>query len=130
MVEITMVIDGGPDATTPTIFDCSNKSLQVGDNLYYVKHSTVGGFSVNNSSMQLIGPGSDVFTTGNNTVVKALLSDDGMMPTTDDFIIFSKNRSVNVTSVPGYYSLVKFKNNSKEHAEIFTAACEIGESSK
>ena len=72
MVEITMVIDGGPDATTPTIFDCSNKSLQVGDNLYYVKHSTVGGFSVNNSSMQLIGPVSDVFTTGNKkNVVKS-----------------------------------------------------------
>ena len=125
-----MIVSGGPDATTPTIFDCSNKSLQVGDNLYYVKHSTVGGFSVNSSSMQLIGPVSDVFTTGNHTVVKALLSDDGMMPTENDFIIFSKNRNVNTTSIPGYYGLVEFKNNSKKHAEIFTASCEIGESSK
>ena len=51
-------------------------------------------------------------------------------PTTSDFIFFAKDNKVNLTSLLGYYALVKFKNLSGTKAEMFSAACEINESSK
>ena len=35
-----------------------------------------------------------------------------------------------MSSILGYYGAVKFKNNSEVKAEMFSAACEIDESSK
>ena len=51
-------------------------------------------------------------------------------PTNADFIYFSKDGSVNLTSITGYYGEVEFKNNSTEKAELFAASCDIIESSK
>jgi hypothetical protein len=52
------------------------------------------------------------------------------LPTASSFILFSKDNSVNASSLLGYYASVKFKNNSTIEAEMFAAACEIDESSK
>lgn len=52
------------------------------------------------------------------------------IPSTDSYFLFSKDNSVNVTSILGYYGEVEFKNNSTEKAELFATACDITESSK
>jgi hypothetical protein len=44
--------------------------------------------------------------------------------------MFSKNNNVNLSDLIGYYAKVKFINNSKEKAELFTVASELVESSK
>ena len=45
--------------------------------------------------------------------------------TATSFIFFGKDRRVNESAVLGYYSEMKFENNSREKAELFTAACEV-----
>lgn len=50
--------------------------------------------------------------------------------TNNSFISFLKNNQVNKKSVKGYYAEVKFVNNSKEKAELFSVGSEILESSK
>ena len=55
---------------------------------------------------------------------------DQTPPTTNEFIFFQKSNEVNAGSVTGYYAEVKFRNNSRGKAELFTASCEITESSK
>jgi|TARA_R110002020_G_scaffold92789_4_gene224263 hypothetical protein len=51
-------------------------------------------------------------------------------PTINDFIMFSKDNKANLSSLLGYYSLVKLRNNSTEKAEIFSIAADFIESSK
>jgi hypothetical protein len=55
---------------------------------------------------------------------------DQVPPTTNEFIFFQKSNEVNAGSVTGYYAEVKFRNDSRTKAELFTASCEITESSK
>ena len=47
-----------------------------------------------------------------------------------DYIFFSKNNAVNLSSIVGYYSSITFVNNSKKKAELFSVACEVTKSSK
>ena len=51
-------------------------------------------------------------------------------PTISDFIMFSKDNKANVSSLLGYYSLLKLRNNSKTKAEMFSVAADFVESSK
>jgi len=55
---------------------------------------------------------------------------DQTPPTINEFIFFQKSNEVNAGSVTGYYAEVKFRNDSRTKAELFTASCEITESSK
>ena len=47
-----------------------------------------------------------------------------------DFIMFSKDNKVNLSSLLGYYSRVQFRNNSTEKAELFAVGADFVESSK
>ena len=51
-------------------------------------------------------------------------------PNEGDFIMFSKDNKVNLSSLLGYYSLLKLRNNSKTKAEMFSVAADFVESSK
>ena len=51
-------------------------------------------------------------------------------PGSDDFIMFSKNKSVNNSSLLGYYAEVKLTNDSDKKAELFALGSEVSESSK
>ena len=51
-------------------------------------------------------------------------------PPTGAFIMFSKDNKANLSSLIGYYSLVKLRNNSKSKAEIFSVGADFVESSK
>ena len=48
----------------------------------------------------------------------------------DPFILFSKNNCQNLKSLLGYYSLFRFRNDSKEKAELFNITVDAYESSK
>ena len=45
-------------------------------------------------------------------------------------ISFAKDKTVNTSSLLGYYASVKFVNNSQEKIELFSIGSEIQESSK
>ena len=51
-------------------------------------------------------------------------------PTIADFIMFSKDNKANLSSLLGYYSLLKIRNNSTSKAEMFSIATDFAESSK
>ena len=112
-------------------------SIQVGDTAYYIDPSSSGGFQVGDNFTQ-----DNITTIGKVTSVSSPISNSDSLtvvcdminnvtpPTTSSFILFSKDNTVNCSSLVGYYGSAKFKNNSKEKAELFSAACEINESSK
>lgn len=58
------------------------------------------------------------------------VSNNTVLPATNDFIFFSKDNRANMTSLLGYYAEVEISNNSTEKAEIFAVGTEIFESSK
>ena len=122
-------------------FDKANISVQVGDIVYYVNpnEGTTGGFTIaNQSNITTIGEITEVTTGGlisdgvqsETFVIKCNMNNDVTPPTESSFILFSKDNTVNMTSLLGYYGSAKFKNNSREEAEMFATSCEINESSK
>jgi len=96
-----------------------NISLQVGDIAYYVTPDASGY----NSDPQIIGK---ITAVGKDFIV--VPTDPGL--TTDDFIMFSKNKAVNNSSLLGYYAEVKLSNNSTGKAELFSIGSEVTQSSK
>ena len=118
----------------------NNDSLQIGDIAYYVTPSLVGGFdtSIDLSTGEyeaptFIGPidaitvdSIDVDETAQNVVAPAVAE----IPGPNDFIMFAKDTSINLSGLVGYYAEVKINNNSTEKAEMFSIASEISVSSK
>tara|TARA_Y100000361_G_scaffold140332_1_gene144325 strand:- start:466 stop:852 length:387 start_codon:yes stop_codon:yes gene_type:complete len=116
-----------------------NSSVQVGDTIHYNAMPTYqnGGFSVlQGAPTQLVEIKSiiehDTNSDGAIDTVEIVCDVPAWIGTPDvgDYIFFSKNREVNDASISGYYANFRFKNDSKAKAELFTAACEIVESSK
>ena len=102
----------------------SNESIQIGDSVYFVTPSPVGGFDTSSDDPTLIG---EVTEIGLDYVI---VGDEQETPSKDDFIMFQKDRVVNNASLLGYYAEVKLKNNSTEKAELFSLGSEIVPSSK
>ena len=46
------------------------------------------------------------------------------------YFFFSKNNSVNTSSLKGYYGLLSLRNNAVDKAELFNVSAEIVGSSK
>tara|TARA_R100000742_G_C4278346_1_gene101028 strand:- start:2661 stop:3065 length:405 start_codon:yes stop_codon:yes gene_type:complete len=122
-----------------------NESLQVGDWVFYVPtqpQGIVNTFNTGNLSnvirlgqVRTLPPGSLV--TGWDVVVwydDGDYNGDGVpdipIPTVNDFIMFAKDKSINTTSLTGYYADVNFVNDSIEKAELFSVGSEVFESSK
>ena len=109
-----------------------NVSVQVGDTAYYCNTTLVGAF---NTSLQ-----SDIIEIGeiisivpwNGTVstIVCYIDTTTIPPTSDDFIMFSKDNKANLSSILGYFAKARFRNNSVDKAELFSVAAEIVESSK
>ena len=94
--------------------DKVNISLQVGDTLY----AQVGVTTVEVGEVSSIN--------GSSVVVATLIN----TPSIGDFVFFVKDSSANVSSLLGYYADVKFENNSRIKAELFSVGSEVSESSK
>ena len=96
-----------------------NISLQVGDIAYYVTPDTSGY----NSDPEIIGK---ISASGKNFII--VPTNPGI--TADDFIMFSKNKAVNNSSLLGYYAEVKLSNDSTDKVELFSIGSEVTQSSK
>ena len=120
---------------TLTFNEQLNSSLQIGDTAYYSNVTSTAGISNSNSftKIGLIKGINNTTSLDNGTETTTLtceIDEATVVPTTSDFIFFSKDNKVNLTSLLGYYASVKFKNNSTSKAEMFSIGCEIAESSK
>ena len=96
-----------------------NISLQVGDIAYYVTPDASGY----NSDPEII---SEISAIGKNFII--VPTNPGI--TADDFIMFSKNKAVNNSSLLGYYAEVKLSNDSTDKVELFSIGSEVTQSSK
>ena len=110
-------------------------SLQIGDTAYYSNVTSTAGINTSSSftKIGLIKGINNTKSLDNGTETTTLtceIDEATVVPTTSDFIFFSKDNKVNLTSLLGYYASVKFKNNSTSKAEMFSIGCEIAESSK
>ena len=122
MAYIDLTFTGNGDTT-------KNTSAQIGDNVYYVNTSTSGGFTTGSSPVEM-GTIKSITNSTSNIVITVNVESDLAVPTTDSFIFFNKEESINTSSIKGYFGKAKFKNNSTSKAELFSSACEISESSK
>ena len=122
-------------------FDGMNISAQVGDTAYYSFNSSLmGGFetSILGDTIKLgkiVGvnvPPSGI--TLNFHLINIVVEyDDDIVtnfPAGPVFISFVKDKKINTSSLLGYYADVKFVNDSRKKAELFSVGSEIVESSK
>ena len=124
-----------------------NTSVQVGDTAYYIHTFPVGTTqpwitnstppphdSADREDIREIGPIESILSAPTISTITVdmsnILSTLYGPPAQDDFIMFSKDNKVNMGSLAGYYSNVRFRNSSKERAELFTVAADFSESSK
>ena len=136
-----------------------NESCQVGDIAYYIDvlQQPIGGFITHSESAATIeigriksieyidtpitdSNGDGTLDTGDGVFdfvnITCDISSQTQPPSVStatslgDFIFFAKDRTINESSIVGYYGEVTFSNNSLEKAEMFAAACEIVGSSK
>ena len=123
-----------------------NASVQINDVVYYVTTTPVGQgktwastttphYTETRENVIKIGPITAIFPwDGNETVIEAnmdaALAGQYGTPELGDFIMFSKDNKVNLSSLSGYYSSIKLRNNSKDEAEMFSVAADFIESSK
>jgi hypothetical protein len=128
--------------TLQFINNLDNDSLQVGDMIYFQTPIPLGGFDQQLNAPIFVGPVVDIF----NAVGVSISSQDwnppmfsmevdninpgGTIPSVNDFIMFNKECSINMSGLVGYFAEVKIKNNSREKAEIFCLSSEITQSSK
>tara|TARA_R100000231_G_scaffold25505_3_gene23235 strand:- start:622 stop:981 length:360 start_codon:yes stop_codon:yes gene_type:complete len=103
-----------------------NVSLQIGDIAYYAEVTNINNGLSYSDNFTIIGEITSInFTQGVITIENEL-----NVPNIDDFLMFSKNKAANNTSLLGYYAEVKMNNNSEEAAELFSLSSEIAISSK
>tara|TARA_Y100001973_G_C5193662_1_gene332692 strand:- start:1812 stop:2189 length:378 start_codon:yes stop_codon:yes gene_type:complete len=114
-----------------------NTSLQRGDSAYYVPISAIG----NNNSITLFNKGiyDEITKFGVVFAIRRALNEvdivwdnaNTSLPVpSDDFILFSKRKEVNTSSLVGYFASVEFVNDSNERVELFSVGSEFSPSSK
>ena len=115
-------------------------SLQIGDKVY--KLSTPSDDSVNftqfNGSPEIVGDIINIqdgsvqvgLETTLATVLTVDVEDDVPNVETTDYLFFQKDNKYNTSSLVGYYGSATFENNSQEKAELYSATCEVSQSSK
>jgi len=96
-------------------------SVQVGDTAYYCTISS----GVASSPIEI-----GEITAVTSTTVTATIGIGTTRPTTNDFIMFSKDNKANLSDLPGYYAEVEMKNDATTAAEMFAVGSEMFASSK
>lgn len=103
---------------TLTFANKINDSLQVGDTLYYTNDGT-----------NVIEMGV-VTSPLSSTQIQLTVASTLVLPTTNSFILFSKDNKANLSSLVGYFAEIELTNDSTSAAELFTVSAEMVESSK
>jgi hypothetical protein len=112
--------------TTLTFPNDINVSVQVGDIIYYAPADTVNMHDELAGSITEFGTVNSI--NGNNIEVLHFPIIDPPQPT--DFIMFAKNRSVNMSSLLGYFAQFRISNNSTSKSEMYSLSVDVTESSK
>tara|TARA_R100001463_G_scaffold29257_4_gene66615 strand:+ start:5702 stop:6076 length:375 start_codon:yes stop_codon:yes gene_type:complete len=123
------------DTLTITLQNPINVSVDVGDDLYFTNPSTnfnESGFDVSDSTSNnyLIGEIQSVTTYSNSTIIVCSYNNGDPTPTQNSFIMFKKNKKINTSALKGYYSRVRFKNDTTSPAVMYSTTCRIIGSSK
>ena len=100
-----------------------NVSVQIGDIIYYTP-TTLNG--IHNTAGTIIELGFVTAINGNTITVDYIAA----LPQPGDFIMFAKDRSVNMSSLLGYFAKFRIRNNSQDKAEMYSIAVDVVESSK
>ena len=112
---------------TLTFVNPINSSVQIGDTAYYCDLTTSGSsYIANKEDIIKIG----TINTVNNNQMTCLMETGITPPTTDSFILFSKDNVANMTSLLGYYAKTRIVNNSTTEGEIFAISSDYNESSR
>ena len=110
-----------------------NVSVQVGDMAYYTSNTSTLGTHTHSNYGDIIQIGEVlIIDRVNNTITCdwAPKPIGSAFPSVNDFIMFSKDNKVNLSSLLGYYANIQFVNNSTEEAELFSVGADVFESSK
>ncbi len=113
---------------TLTFQNTINVSCEIGDSIYFCNTSTLGSHThvLSNDDIFFLG-------TVDSITPNVIVVDTGtlqLVPTINDYIMFSKDNAANLSSIVGYFAEVKFVNDSNTEAELFAISSEIFESSK
>ena len=100
-----------------------NVSVQIGDIIYYTP-TTLNG--IHNTAGTIVELGFVTAINGNTITVDYIAT----LPQPGDFIMFAKDRSVNMSSLLGYFAKFRIRNNSKDKAEMYSISVDVIESSK
>ena len=98
-------------------FPYVNKSVQVGDIIYY--QTTAGVITRMGAA-----------TAVTDVTISCNIGGTVTRPTNNDFILFSKDNRGNTSALRGYYAEVKMTNDDSTQCELYDVGSEIFESSK
>ena len=108
-----------------------NESVAIDDIVYYSSTSSTFGSTNHHyqTSGQLheLGPIVEIFP---GLGIRVDNSANNNVPGTGDFLMFSKDKTVNTSGLAGYYAEATFKNDSVFKAELFSVSSDIEISSK
>tara|TARA_Y100001937_G_C7004592_1_gene278110 strand:+ start:236 stop:649 length:414 start_codon:yes stop_codon:yes gene_type:complete len=123
-----------------------NRSVQIGDVLYYAAVGVGGIFfgsganiSIDTKPVDTVSDYNKIKRAGVITSITRTASGGSIiieqdvlvsLPADGDFIFFSKEASVNNSSMLGYFAEVKLENDSNKKIELFNIATDVFESSK
>lgn len=119
-----------------------NTSLETGDLVYFIDSTgtndgylligEVSAIQIDNDPDQVSGQVEVTVSTFTIFVSNQPSNFGEYQPSlvANSFIFFAKNNAVELSSIAGYYNKVKFDNNSKDKAELFSVACGVERSSK
>ena len=100
-----------------------NVSVQIGDIIYYTPTALTG---IHDTAGTIVELGFVTVINGNTITVDYIAA----LPQPGDFIMFAKDRSVNMSSLLGYFAKFRIRNNSQDKAEMYSIAVDVIESSK
>jgi len=115
-----------------------NKSLQIGDTVWYVHTTSSGSYNVastNNNDFLFLGTVIGVSNQYRKSTIDVDydgfdLPQDLGLELKGAFFMFSKNKAVNSAGLKGYYAELEFVNNSNKKIELFSVGSEVVQSSK
>ena len=122
-----------------------NRSLQIGDTVYYTRFPSTSAYNSGMLSYQNINDNSGVLTgasgvssdpikiglvtnIGDGEIFVEVATAGSLLP--NDFILFSKPGKANESGIKGYYADVTLENYSSKRVELFAVSSEITASSK
>jgi len=106
----------------------ANASVSVGDIVYKASTSSIRNgleyFGENGATPTKVRK---IMSIGSNFIE---VESGSSSPASGDFLMFSKDNSVNEASLKGYYASITMKNSSTDRAELFAINAVVHESSK